>query len=273
MTPVNPADLVDQVVDRLVTRYKPLRIIVFGSVARGESKPGSDLDLLVLMPGIGRDESRLEREAEAALADLPIEKDLHFCTPEAFEKERYLLHSFLRPAFTEGKTVYDSGYNEYVNDKNVDTSNPDPDDEVRWWLDQALWDLKHMHILARDPGSAGHGICFFAQQATEKALKAFLISVGKEPRHTHELGTLIAMIPLGDWSVKDIDFTPFIPLTRFSDFARHLRYPPTKASEFVDAVDGDAEDCLEIALLVWDRITSDLARRGIFPPDEPTRRH
>ena len=271
MAEVNPADVIDDVVDRLAAKFKPLRIIVFGSVARGESKPGSDLDLLVLMPGISRERSRLEAEAERELADLPVKQDFHFYTPEEFEKNRYLLHSFLRPAFKEGKTVYDAGYNRYVDDNNVDTSRPDPADEVRSMLECALIDLKHMHILARDPESYGRGVCFHAQQATEKALKALLICMGKEPRHTHQLGTLLGMVPPG-WGVHDIDFSCFIPLDRFSDFARHIRYPESKPSEVVDAVDGEAEDCFEIANLVWERVTADLARRGIFPPDPPVKR-
>ena len=39
-----------QIVDHVVRLVWPLRIVVFGSVARGEATAGSDLDLLVVMP-------------------------------------------------------------------------------------------------------------------------------------------------------------------------------------------------------------------------------
>ena len=40
---------VDDLVGRIVNSVHPLRIIVFGSAARGDARPGSDLDLLVDM--------------------------------------------------------------------------------------------------------------------------------------------------------------------------------------------------------------------------------
>ena len=38
----------DQIVDRLVSLASPVKIILFGSHARREDRPGSDLDLLVV---------------------------------------------------------------------------------------------------------------------------------------------------------------------------------------------------------------------------------
>ncbi len=38
-----------EVVDRIVRAVNPLRIILFGSAAKGEMKAGSDLDVLVVM--------------------------------------------------------------------------------------------------------------------------------------------------------------------------------------------------------------------------------
>jgi len=40
----------DEMVRRIVEAVNPLRIILFGSAARGEARPGSDLDVLVVMP-------------------------------------------------------------------------------------------------------------------------------------------------------------------------------------------------------------------------------
>jgi len=40
----------DELVRRIVEAVHPLRIILFGSAARGEMGPNSDLDVLVVMP-------------------------------------------------------------------------------------------------------------------------------------------------------------------------------------------------------------------------------
>ena len=42
--------LLDEMVRRMVESVHPLRIILFGSAARGEMGPNSDLDTLVVMP-------------------------------------------------------------------------------------------------------------------------------------------------------------------------------------------------------------------------------
>lgn len=43
-------DTVNEVVRRLVEHYRPERIYLFGSSARGETRPDSDLDFLVVLP-------------------------------------------------------------------------------------------------------------------------------------------------------------------------------------------------------------------------------
>jgi predicted nucleotidyltransferase len=42
--------IVDEMVRRMVEAAHPLRIVLFGSAARGEMKPNSDLDTLVVVP-------------------------------------------------------------------------------------------------------------------------------------------------------------------------------------------------------------------------------
>lgn len=41
---------INVVVRRIVDASRPLRIILFGSAARGDARPWSDIDLLVVMP-------------------------------------------------------------------------------------------------------------------------------------------------------------------------------------------------------------------------------
>ena len=58
-------------VGRLVRAFDPLRVVVFGSVGRGEARPGSDLDLLMVLPRVD-DKRALRVAARRALADLDV---------------------------------------------------------------------------------------------------------------------------------------------------------------------------------------------------------
>lgn len=62
-------------------------------------------------------------------------------------------------------------------------------EEYSIWLNKAQDDLKWtQHNLT---GSIWYGACFTAQQAAEKALKAYLLSKRKSLRKVHDLGALL----------------------------------------------------------------------------------
>src|SRR3989442_6822777 len=56
---------IDRMVKRIVQQFDPEQVILFGSKARGDSGPDSDVDLLVVMDVEG---SRLEKSVEIRLA-------------------------------------------------------------------------------------------------------------------------------------------------------------------------------------------------------------
>ncbi len=95
------------VIGRIVEGFDPLRVILFGSRARDDAGPHSDVDLLVVMPdGIG-DERQVTLEIRRALRDLPVAKDIVVTTPEEIERRGDLVGTVLRPALREGKTLYE----------------------------------------------------------------------------------------------------------------------------------------------------------------------
>jgi predicted nucleotidyltransferase len=65
-----------QLVDRLVEAYRPERIYLFGSVARGDAGPDSDYDLLVVMPDDSTPELLRSRAAYRASRDLALARDV-----------------------------------------------------------------------------------------------------------------------------------------------------------------------------------------------------
>jgi len=57
-TPSAGDSVLAEVVRRLVNAYRPARIYLFGSVARGDASPDSDYDIMVVVP----DDASLERQ-------------------------------------------------------------------------------------------------------------------------------------------------------------------------------------------------------------------
>ena len=97
--------IIDEMVLRIVERFDPERIILFGSAGRGEAGPDSDVDLLVVMPIQG---SRREKAVEIGVAvnDIPVPKDIFVTTPEDFEWRKDIVGTIERPAAREGRLVY-----------------------------------------------------------------------------------------------------------------------------------------------------------------------
>jgi predicted nucleotidyltransferase len=100
------AGWVPEVVADLVGAAQPLRVLLFGSVARGVDGPDSDIDLLVVLPTAER-ASRHELTVMLARAiTAPVPVDLLVTAPAEIA-ERGDLPGILRVALREGRVVYD----------------------------------------------------------------------------------------------------------------------------------------------------------------------
>ncbi|MBX3329039.1 MAG: nucleotidyltransferase domain-containing protein [Nitrospira sp.] len=99
-------ETIAEMVQRIVSRFSPDKIILFGSHARGKAGPDSDVDLLVVMPVKGSKRQKAT-EIDGTLADRTIPLDLIVVTPEEFERARDQIGSVLRRAALEGLVIYD----------------------------------------------------------------------------------------------------------------------------------------------------------------------
>jgi predicted nucleotidyltransferase len=95
----------DAVVRRIVEVAKPDRIILFGSAARGEGNPDSDLDFLVVKSGVPH-RRRLAQQVYRALFGIPVPVDVPVVTPEDIEAFRGKVGTVIGPALAEGREVY-----------------------------------------------------------------------------------------------------------------------------------------------------------------------
>jgi len=96
--------------DRLVKQFQPQRIILFGSEARGTADARSDVDLLVIcsVPPERGARRALMLEMYRALGGLGFAKDMVVLTPDEFERDRQIPGTIARPAWREGKVLYDA---------------------------------------------------------------------------------------------------------------------------------------------------------------------
>jgi predicted nucleotidyltransferase len=101
---MNARDL-ERRIARIFAPVHPLRIVLFGSRARGDADEASDVDLIVVY----RTERRfLDRLAELyRLWDLPLAVDILAYTPEEFD--RLVQESeFVREAMAQGRPILEA---------------------------------------------------------------------------------------------------------------------------------------------------------------------
>jgi predicted nucleotidyltransferase len=102
------AELISSMAEHIVRRFDPLRIVLFGSHARGDADPGSDVDLLVVLPEVA-DKRQAAIAIRRSLATWPVSKDIIVTTPDEIARRGHLVGTVLRPALREGKVLYERG--------------------------------------------------------------------------------------------------------------------------------------------------------------------
>lgn len=95
----------DELVRRIVQAVHPLRIILFGSAARGNMRPSSDLDVLVIMPN-GTHRRRTAQDLYPRMVGLGIAIDLLVAPPDDLEQYQDAPGLVYRHALREGKQLY-----------------------------------------------------------------------------------------------------------------------------------------------------------------------
>ena len=97
-------EILQEIVRRIVAAVQPEKIILFGSAAREEMGPDSDLDLLVIKPcGHRRKTARI---VERSLIGIGIPTDVIVAKPDDIERYKDTIGLIYRPALREGKTIY-----------------------------------------------------------------------------------------------------------------------------------------------------------------------
>ncbi len=133
-------------------------------------------------------------------------------------------------------------------------SDPEHRAEALRWLRFAQEDLAEAERLLRFSDAIPRHICWLAQQAAEKALKAALILEGVEFPYRHDLDALRNLLPNG-WAVKK----EYPDLAELTVWAVEARYP----GDWPEATLEDAQRAVDQARGVLDFVVRDFRRRNI----------
>jgi len=98
-------DEINKLIEKIVQRIRPDKIIVFGSYAKGTATYKSDLDLFVVkdtqLPMKNRNE-----EIRPIVSNLLVSVDVHVYTPEEVEEYGSEEYSFVHSILKTGKVLY-----------------------------------------------------------------------------------------------------------------------------------------------------------------------
>ena len=99
--------LIREVTGRIVRAFDPQKIILFGSLAHGQPRQDSDLDLFVILnSSIDRPDVRA-MHMRRPFRDLDIPMDLIAYTPEEVMQSLKNHNPFIRDILSEGRLLYE----------------------------------------------------------------------------------------------------------------------------------------------------------------------
>ncbi len=101
-------DAIREIVRRLVEYYQPERVYLIGSAARGEDRPESDLDFVVVLPDDAPREKVIGGQIHRRLRGLPPAVDVIPFRRSTFEARANWLMSLPAIALREGKLEYEA---------------------------------------------------------------------------------------------------------------------------------------------------------------------
>jgi HEPN domain-containing protein/predicted nucleotidyltransferase len=239
-----------EIVQSIVEAAQPDRIILFGSAARGEMGPDSDIDLLVIKSG-KFSHDRVTREIYRHLS-AAVAIDALVVTPEVLEQYGDSPYLVYYPALREGTVIYDTRKKEgpipnrrararsgaclaqaHRVSMRKDAELPCgghmarkryPPTDPREWINRARNNLARAGQVA--PDAYLEDLCFDAKQAAEKAIKAVFIRRGLQFPYVHDLRQLLQLLNQGGSKVPKYVWRAG-DLTRFAFEARYPgQFPP-----------------------------------------------
>ena len=99
------SEVIESLAQSIIKAVHPLKIILFGSYARGKTGPDSDIDVLVVMPE-GVHCRRTAQLLYRQIRGLGVSFDILVATPSELEKHKDNIGLIYRTIIREGKEIY-----------------------------------------------------------------------------------------------------------------------------------------------------------------------
>ena len=97
----------EEVVRRILTVGRPLKVVLFGSHARGEAQPESDLDLLIVEECSHLPPHKRATPYRMALTGIHPRKDIVVYTPAEIQDWAQVALAFVSTVLREGRVLYE----------------------------------------------------------------------------------------------------------------------------------------------------------------------
>jgi predicted nucleotidyltransferase len=98
---------INEAARRLVEKFHPERIILFGSQARGTADKRSDIDLLVIYPS-KKNRMKLMVEMNRSLNEINYAFDIVILSPREYEIDSQIPGTLARYVSRDGKVIYEA---------------------------------------------------------------------------------------------------------------------------------------------------------------------
>jgi predicted nucleotidyltransferase len=190
-----------EVVRRVVARFHPDQILLYGSFAYGTPHEESDFDLLVILP-----DPPAGKDGWAAAHEIEVNRMLQlvFMKPALFEEEKDVVGGLAYPAHHWGKWLYSLS----PGSTGLPPSEPPPRtrEQVIWdfiqgWIKKAGNSLKFMELMQKNGPNDYFYSGYYSQMAAENYIRSFLVWRQVPYRKTRIIRELLGLFPEGDASL------------------------------------------------------------------------
>src|SRR5438105_9698468 len=247
--------VIDEIVQKLISRFRPRRIYLFGSRARGDARADSDYDFLVEVNAHHPDRTDISQRL-IYLNDFPqLRVEVHIRGPGELELRKDDPGRVDWDVVREGRLLFALDGLPIPRPASREIAVRErprkPPRSLASWVAVATADMELAIHASSDIGKFKEAICYHSQQAAEKFLKAVIIARHKRPPRTHDLSELVRFLRKIPLDLPDLEAeTEFL-----TPFAWRGRYP-----DGPDVTKSDAQRALDIA-----RRIEEIARRHLPP--------
>ncbi len=235
--PAVPPELLDPV----VAYFHPRRVILFGSRARGEAGPDSDIDLLVVVDDDAPADKVTMQAGIEARRGYTLPADVIPVRDQTFRRTAGIPGTLSRAALLDGVTVYER--------VPAVMTEPEPADlrsSVAGWLRIARADMEVAGAcITMVPPQLGVA-AYHCQQAAEKLLKGFLVLAGTDFRRTHDLEALGHAVVTA-YPALEPEIAPVHAWTEWGVAYRYPDGPEPPPDPSADALSGALERIARLA--------------------------